>query len=188
VLDTQDFSFINPKARGAAKGQIDLASLIFSPMLVDLFTGNAEKAFMSINLQGPVGSPHPSFATNGSAGSSGILGVDPSGQVQPGVIQQVPGAEKLLKKLGIPGVNSGGTTTPSATGTTTDTGGAATTVQPVAPTATQPTTTQPTVTVPGLGDIQLPFGKKKKKKKPAEDTTTAPTTTAPATTDQVPAQ
>ncbi len=146
-------------------------------MLVDLFTGTAEKAFMSINLQGPVGSPHPSFATNGSAGSSGILGVDPNGQVQPNVIQQVPGGDKLLKKLGIqPGADSNGTAAPSTT--TTGTGGAATTVQPVTPT----TPKQPTVTVPGLGDIQLPFGKKKKKKPAVDNTTTAPTTTAPTTT------
>jgi uncharacterized protein involved in outer membrane biogenesis len=188
ILDTQDFSFTNSKARGAAKGQVDLASMIFSPMLVDLFTGTAEKAFMSINLQGPVGSPHPSFATNGSAGSSGILGVDPNGQVQPSLIQQVPGGNKLLKKLGIqPGVDTGtapttGNTTTPTTGTTTN--GAATTTQPVAPTPTQPT-----VNVPGLGDIQLPFGKKKKKKKKDTGDTTAPTTEqAPATTDQTPTQ
>src|SRR5262249_42191941 len=85
VLDTQDFTFTNPKARGTGKGQIDLSSLAFSPMLIDLFSGNAEKAFMSINLQGPLSSPRPSFASNGAAGASGILGVDPNGQVQPGL-------------------------------------------------------------------------------------------------------
>ncbi|HWT96327.1 MAG TPA: AsmA-like C-terminal region-containing protein, partial [Terriglobales bacterium] len=167
VLDTQDFTFTNPKARGTGKGQIDLSSLAFSPMLIDLFNGNAEKAFMSINLQGPLGSPRPSFASNGAAGASGILGVDPNGQVQPGLIQQIPGSNKLLNKLGVQ-PNTGSTTAPAGTGSTTGTtGGAATGSQTTTPTQTQ---TQPTVNVPGLGDVQLPFGKKKKKK--STDTTT----------------
>ena len=136
VVNTQDFTFTNPKARGAAKGQIDL------------FNGTTDKAFMSVNLQGPLSNPRPSFVTNGAAGASGILGVDPNGQVQPGLLQQVPGGDKLLNKLGI------------QPATTTDTGS---TTAPTSTTTAPATQTKPTVNVPGLGDIQLPFGKKKKK-------------------------
>ncbi|HVJ39851.1 MAG TPA: AsmA family protein [Dongiaceae bacterium] len=166
VLDTQDFSFANPKARGTSKGQIDLTSLAFSPMLVDLFSGASDKAFMSINLQGPLSSPRPNFVSNGSAGASGILGVDPNGQVQPGLIQQIPGGNKLLNKLGVQ--PSTGTSAPAATGTTPSPAGTTDTTngQTTAP-ATQ---SKPSVNIPGVGDIQLPFGKKKKKKN--SDTTT----------------
>lgn len=147
VLNTQDFTFTNPKAHGTAQGQVDLASMSFSPtMQINLFNGTASAAFMSVNLQGPVSNPRPSFATNGAAGASGINGIDPNGQVQPGALQQVPGADKLLNKLGVqPSSNTSGTA-PS-----TDT------------TAAPATSSKPTVNVPGLGDIQLPFGKKKKK-------------------------
>jgi len=187
ILDTQDFTFTNPKARGTGKGQIDLSSLAFSPMLVDLFSGTAEKAFMSINLQGPLSSPRPSFASNGSAGASGILGVDPNGQVQPGLIQQIPGSSKLLNKLGIQ-PNTGSTTAPSGTdNTTTTTGTSGSTTTGSQTTAPAPTQTQPTVNVPGLGDVQLPFGKKKKKKS-TDSTTQQPTTDQPGATTGQPVQ
>lgn len=171
VLDTQDFSFTNPKARGTGKGQIDLSSLAFSPMLVDLFSGAAEQAFMSINLQGPLSNPRPSFVSNGAAGASGILGIDPNGQVQPGLIQQIPGGSKLLNKLGVQ--PNTGTSAPAGTGTTSSPAGTSGTTggQTTAP-ATQ---SQPSVNIPGVGDIQLPFGKKKKKKSSDTPTDQQPT-------------
>lgn len=188
ILDTQDFTFSNPKARGTGKGQIDLSSLAFSPMLVDLFNGTADKAFMSINLQGPLSSPRPSFASNGAAGASGIMGVDPNGNVQPGLIQQIPGSGKLLNKLGVQ-PSSGTTTAPAGTGTTTSPAGTTGTSNGTTngQTTGPATQSQPTVNVPGLGDVQLPFGKKKKKKSNNTDTTTQqPATPAPTTDQQQP--
>lgn len=72
VLDTQDFAFTNPKARGTARGQIDLGAWALN-MLVDLFGQQAEQAFMSINLTGPVNSPNPSFSGSGAAGTASGL-------------------------------------------------------------------------------------------------------------------
>lgn len=73
VLNTQDFAFQNPKARGAAKGQVDLGAWALN-MLVDLFGAEAEAAFMSINLTGPVNSPTPAFSGGGAAGpASGLV-------------------------------------------------------------------------------------------------------------------
>ena len=73
VLDTQDFAFTNPKARGTAKGQVDLGAWALN-MLVDLFGQQAEAAFMSINLTGPVNSPTPAFSGTGAAGAAGAAG------------------------------------------------------------------------------------------------------------------
>jgi hypothetical protein len=150
VLDTQDFAFTNPKAHGMAKGQIDLAAMAFSKMLVDLFGANADKAFMSVNLEGPLSNPRPTFASNGAAGAGGLMGIDSSGKVQPDALEKLPGGDKLLKKLGVqPETQAPAPTTGSE-------GSAATTT---------PDTEQkkPAVKVPGLGEIELPFDKKKKK-------------------------
>jgi uncharacterized protein involved in outer membrane biogenesis len=100
ILNTQDTAFSNPKARGTAKGKVDLAQMALS-MLVDLFGQNAEQAFMSVNLDGPVSSPHPSFSGNGAAPSaSGIPGLN------------IPG-------VNIPGLGGGGSTDTSAPGAAT---------------------------------------------------------------------
>jgi uncharacterized protein involved in outer membrane biogenesis len=102
VLNTQDTAFSNPKAHGTAKGKVDLAQWAMN-MLVDLFGSSSEKAFMSVNLDGPVNSPKPSFSGNGAAPStSGVPGLN------------IPG-------LNIPGLsgssNDGtGTTAPAANG------------------------------------------------------------------------
>jgi uncharacterized protein involved in outer membrane biogenesis len=100
VLNTQDTAFSNPKARGTAKGKVDLGQWAMN-MLVDLFgSANADKAFMSVNLDGPVDSPKPSFSGNGAAPStSGVPGLN------------IPG-------LNIPGVSGSGAGTNGATGTT----------------------------------------------------------------------
>jgi hypothetical protein len=95
VFDTEDTAFTNPKARGTAKGKVDLAQMVLN-MLVDLFGADAEQAFMSVNLDGPVSSPKPSFSGTGAA---------PSGGGIPGL--NIPG-------LNIPGV--GGTSDTSAPG------------------------------------------------------------------------
>jgi uncharacterized protein involved in outer membrane biogenesis len=97
VLDTQDTAFTNPKARGTAKGKVDIAQMALN-LLVDLFGANAEQAFMSVNLDGPVSSPKPSFSGTGAAPSaSGIPGLN------------IPG-------LSIPGLGGGGSTDTSAPG------------------------------------------------------------------------
>lgn len=119
VLDTQDFAFTNPRARGTAKGQVDLGAWALN-MLVDLFGQEAEQAFMSINLTGPVNSPNPAFSGSGAAGAaSGLvpglnlpgigaipgLGGGEAGSIIPGLSGSEGGAETgggLLN--GIPGV------------------------------------------------------------------------------------
>jgi hypothetical protein len=89
VLDTQDTAFTNPKARGTAKGKVDLAQMALD-MLVDLFGADAQQAFMSVNLDGPVSSPHPSFSGSGAApATGGIPGLNIPGVNIPGV--NIPG-------------------------------------------------------------------------------------------------
>ncbi|MDQ7246106.1 AsmA family protein [Dongia sedimenti] len=84
VLNTEDTAFTNPKARGTAKGKVDLAQMALS-MLIDLFGSSAEQAFMSVNLDGPVSSPKPSFSGGGAAPSaSGIPGLNIPGVNLPG--------------------------------------------------------------------------------------------------------
>lgn len=172
VLDTQDFAFTNPKAHGTAKGQIDLAAMAFSKMLVDLFGANADKAFMSINLDGPLSNPRPSFASNGAAGAGGLMGIDSSGKVQPEAIEKLPGGDKLLKKLGVQPNSS-----VPADGSTPQNGASS---------------GKPAVEVPGLGTIELPFGKKKKKKDtqpepvPQSAPTETPNTETPGTETPAP--
>lgn len=89
VLDTQDFAFTNPKARGTAKGQVDLGAWALN-MLVDLFGQQAEAAFMSINLTGPVNGPTPAFSGNGAAGAAGAASSLVPGLNLPG-IGAIPG-------------------------------------------------------------------------------------------------
>jgi uncharacterized protein involved in outer membrane biogenesis len=85
VLNTQDTTFTNPKARGTAKGKVDLPQMALS-MLVDLFGADAQQAFMSVNLDGPVSSPKPSFSGSGAAPSaSGIPGLNIPGVNLPGL-------------------------------------------------------------------------------------------------------
>jgi uncharacterized protein involved in outer membrane biogenesis len=110
VLDTQDTAFTNPKARGTAKGKVDLAQMALD-MLVDLFGADAQQAFMSVNLDGPVGSPHPSFSGSGAAPSSGGI---------PGL--NIPGVN--IPGVNIPGVGGGGSSDTSAEPGAAPTGGA----------------------------------------------------------------
>lgn len=131
VLNTQDFAFQNPKARGAAKGTVDLGAWALN-MLVDLFGQQAEQAFMSINLTGPVNGPTPAFSGSGAAGAAGA-------------------ASGLVPGLNLPGIGAipglGGVT---GTGAVTGEPGAAT--APAGGLLEQ---------VPGVGDL-LGGGKKKK--------------------------
>jgi uncharacterized protein involved in outer membrane biogenesis len=95
VLDTQDFAFTNPRARGTAKGQVDLGAWVMN-MLIDLFSADAQQAFMSVNLNGPVDGPTPKFASNGAAGPSGLMGLGQNGAFNPGgLVQEIPGLKKL---------------------------------------------------------------------------------------------
>ncbi|HVY98678.1 MAG TPA: AsmA family protein [Dongiaceae bacterium] len=85
VLNTQDTAFSNPKARGTAKGKVDLGQWAMS-MLVDLFGSSSDQAFMSVNLDGPVNSPKPSFSGSGATPSaSGIPGLNIPGLNIPGL-------------------------------------------------------------------------------------------------------
>ncbi|HWA47343.1 MAG TPA: AsmA family protein, partial [Dongiaceae bacterium] len=52
VLNTQDFAFVNPRARGTAKGDFDIGGWAMN-MLVDLFGADAQQALMSVILEGP---------------------------------------------------------------------------------------------------------------------------------------
>ena len=94
VLNTQDFAFVNPKARGTAKGDFDIGGWAMN-MLVDLFGADAQQALMSIMLNGPM-TPTPSFATNGAAGATGLLGLTQQGAFNPaGLVEGIPGIGKL---------------------------------------------------------------------------------------------
>lgn len=94
VLNTQDFAFVNPKARGTAKGDFDIGGWAMN-MLVDLFGADAQQAFMSVLLEGPM-TPTPKFATNGAAGATGLMGLTQQGAFNPaGLVQELPGIGKL---------------------------------------------------------------------------------------------
>lgn len=113
VLNTQDFAFVNPRARGTAKGDVDIGGWAMN-MLVDLFSADQQEAFMSIALTGPVDGPTPKFASNGAAGPAGLMGLSQNGAFNPaGLVQEIPGLKKL------PGIGSllGGQGTAPATGT-----------------------------------------------------------------------
>src|SRR4030095_10808669 len=81
VLNTQDFAFVNPKARGTAKGDFDIGGWAMN-MLIALFGQDAQEAFMSIGLNGPM-TPTPTFASNGAAGATGLIGLSQQGVVNP---------------------------------------------------------------------------------------------------------
>lgn len=136
VLDTQDFAFTNPKARGTAKGQVDLGAWALN-MLVDLFGQQAEQAFMSVNLTGPVNGPTPAFSGNGAAGAAGA-------------------ANSLVPGLNLPGIGN----IPGLGG---GTGTGATTGEPGAAAAPAGGLLE---SVPGVGDL-LGGSKKKKDAAPA---------------------
>lgn len=143
VLDTQDFAFTNPNARGTAKGQVDLGAWALN-MLVDLFGQQAEAAFMSINLTGPVDGPTPAFSGNGAAGAAGA-------------------ANSLVPGLNLPGIGN----IPGLSGATGTSG--ATSAEPGAAAAPAGGLLE---SVPGVGDLL--GGKKKKKKDAAVPAEVAP--------------
>jgi hypothetical protein len=123
VLNTQDFAFTNPKARGTAKGDFDIGGWAMN-MLIDLFGADTQEAFMSIGLDGPM-TPTPRFATNGAAGATGLMGLTQQGAFNPaGLVEGIPGIGKL------PGIGS-------LLGGQQPAGG----------------TTQPGVNVPGVGNV-----------------------------------
>lgn len=159
VLDTQDFAFANPKARGTAKGQVDLGAWALN-MLVDLFGQQAEQAFMSINLTGPVNGPTPAFSGNGAAGAAGA-------------------ASGLVPGLNLPGIGA----IPGLTGTGTN---ATTTGEPGAAAAPAGGLLDQ---VPGVGDL-LGGSKKKKKDAAAAPAAAEPATEpgAAAPANAVPAE
>nr|WP_298685863.1 AsmA family protein [uncultured Dongia sp.] len=109
VLDTQDFAFTNPKARGTAKGQVDLGAWALN-MLVDLFGQQAEQAFMSINLTGPVNGPTPAFSGTGAAGTAAGAGGLVPGLNLPGIggIPGLTGATGTDATTGEPGAAPAG--------------------------------------------------------------------------------
>jgi len=193
VLDTQDTAFTNPKARGTAKGKVDLAQMALN-LLVDLFGSDAQQAFMSVNLDGPVSSPKPSFSGSGAAPSaSGIPGLNIPGVNLPGL----GGGSTDTSAPGAAAPSVGGTAGEAVGGAVGGTGGAA-------------------VGGAAGGLINDIFGKDKKKKKdqqqaPSSQETApaaepgaagtapaaqpeaapaqpAPAEQAPATTEQPPAQ
>ncbi len=111
VLNTQDFAFVNPKARGTAKGDFDIGGWAMN-MLIDLFGQDAQEAFMSIGLDGPM-TPTPRFATNGAAGATGLMGLTQQGGFNPtGLVQEIPGLKNLP---GIGNLLGGGATAPAST-------------------------------------------------------------------------
>jgi uncharacterized protein involved in outer membrane biogenesis len=167
VLDTQDFAFANPRARGTAKGQVDLGAWTMN-MLIDLFSADSQDAFMSVALTGPVDSPSPKFASNGAAGATGLMGLSQQGAFNPtGLVQGMPGLEKL------PGIGSllGGQQTAPANATEGPPGAAIPGVGELLGGAQQPQTKQeqpqPGAVLPGVDQL-LGGTKKKKQEQPAQ--------------------
>jgi uncharacterized protein involved in outer membrane biogenesis len=167
VLDTQDFAFTNPRARGTAKGQVDLGAWALN-LLVDLFGQQAEAAFMSINLTGPVNSPRPAFSGSGAAGpASGLV----PGLNLPG-IGNIPGLGGVTGGEGTGVQLPGGVAIPGLGGS----GGAA---EPGAAAPASGLLNQ----VPGVGDL---LGGSKKKDK-ASQPAAAPAAAEPGATIEAPA-
>ena len=118
VLDTQDTSFVNPRASGRATGQVDLGAWVLK-LLVDLYGAGAQQAFMSINLTGPVDSPKPAFTGSGAAGPAGAIGVPglnlpglggTAGAAVGGALGAIPGLDKVP---GLGNVLGGGAPAPA---------------------------------------------------------------------------
>jgi hypothetical protein len=187
VLDTQDFAFVNPRARGTAKGQVDLGAWAMN-MLVDLFSADQQQAFMSIGLTGPVDGPTPKFASNGAAGPAGLMGLSQNGAFNPaGLVQEIPGLKKLP---GIGNLLGGGQTAP-ATGTEGQPGAVIPGVGTVPgvklpggvqdllggnkkkQSQDQQQQQQPGAVLPGIGDL-LGGTNKKKQQQPAQQQQTEP--------------
>lgn len=144
VLNTQDLAFVNPKARGTAKGDFNIGGWAMD-MIIDLFGADAQEAFMSIALDGPM-TPTPKFAANGAAGATGLMGLTKQGAFNPaGLVQEIPGLEKLP---GIGNLLGGGKAAPAAA----TEGQPGTTIPGVG--------TVPGVQLPGVGDL---LGGNKKK-------------------------
>lgn len=175
VLDTQDFAFRNPKASGTAKGQVDLGAWALN-MLVDLFGAEAEAAFMSINLTGPVNSPTPAFSGSGAAGPA-------SGGLVPGL--NLPGIGAIPGLGGSEGSGvqlPGGVTIPGLSGSGGETG------------TTEPGAAAPTGglinEIPGVGDL-LGGGTKTQETQTAPEAAPAeaePGAVAPAEVEVAPAE
>jgi uncharacterized protein involved in outer membrane biogenesis len=177
VLNTQDFAFVNPRARGTARGDFDIGGWAMN-MLVDLFGQDAQEAFMSIALDGPM-TPTPRFATNGAAGATGLMGLTKQGAFNPaGLVQEIPGLEKLpgignlLGGQGVPAAAAEGEPGAAIPGVGTIPGvklpggldevlGGSKKKQP------QDEQQQPGAALPGLGDLL--GGSNKKKQQPEEE-------------------
>jgi uncharacterized protein involved in outer membrane biogenesis len=183
VLDTQDFAFANPRARGTGKGTVDIGAWAMN-MLIDLFSADQQQAFMSVNLTGPVDGPTPKFASNGAAGPAGLAGLAPNGAFNPtGLVQGLPGLGKL------PGIGNllGGQGTAPATGTQGQPGAA------VPGTGNAPAINVPGVNLPGLGGLLGGNNKKQEKQKQeqqqqqqTEPGAAEPGTAVPGTGEQTP--
>jgi uncharacterized protein involved in outer membrane biogenesis len=181
VLNTQDFAFVNPKARGTAKGDFDIGGWAMN-MLIDLFGQDAQEAFMSIGLNGPM-TPTPRFATNGAAGATGLMGLTQQGGFNPtGLVQEIPGLK------GLPGIGNllGGGGAAPATGTEGQPGAVVPGVGTVpgvklpgglegvlggSKNNQQQQQQQPGAVLPGVGDL---FGNKKKQQAPAQQQQSEP--------------
>src|SRR5688572_15413371 len=178
VLNTQDFAFVNPNASGTAKGDFDIGGWAMN-MLIDLFGQDAQEAFMSIALNGPM-TPTPTFATNGAAGATGLMGLTKQGAFNPtGLVQEIPGLKNL------PGIGNllGGQAVPA-----TSTEGQPGSVVPGVGTVPgvklpggldevlggstknqqQQQQQQPGATLPGIGDVLGGSNKKQQQQEPAQ--------------------
>ncbi|HET6160089.1 MAG TPA: AsmA family protein [Dongiaceae bacterium] len=176
VLDTQDTAFANPRARGTAKGQVDIGAWAMN-MLVDLFSADQQQAFMSIGLTGPVDGPTPKFASNGAAGPAGLMGLSQNGAFNPGgLVQEIPGLKKL------PGIGNllGGQNAP-ATGTEGQPGAAIPGVG-----------NAPAVNLPGIGNLLGGNKKKQQQEQQQQQQQNAPGAVEPGAaipgTGQAPAE
>lgn len=184
VLDTQDFAFQNPKARGTAKGQVDLGAWALN-MLVDLFGQQTDQAFMSINLTGPVNSPKPAFSGSGAAGAAGAASGLVPGLNLPGIgaIPGLGGTTGTDATTGEPGAAPAGGLLNQVPGIG-DLLGGTTKKQEAAPAAAEPGAVAPADTAPveTAPAVTAPLEAAPSAEPGAAPTETAPTEAAPAVT------
>jgi hypothetical protein len=120
VLNTQDLSFANDRARALARGDADLGAWTLA-MLADIYSSQyPDQPYMSVDLGGPLDSPTPSFRGNAIAAPStgsapSIFGGQEPEQIFGLPIPGLPGSEEVpaidggvpLPEVPVPGVVEG---------------------------------------------------------------------------------
>jgi uncharacterized protein involved in outer membrane biogenesis len=109
VLNTQDLSLANERARALASGDADIARWTLD-MLANIYSmQHPEQPFMVVDLDGPLDGPNPRFTGNafarGTDQSQGVFGAQSPEDIFGGLIPGLPGGEG---GAAVPGTGEGG--------------------------------------------------------------------------------